>query len=227
MLVLRTLDDFDSAGARALAAEVGAVEPGLHVAKIHNCCSAVNVSPCCLLTLRTVPSAKCTQRCGVLQRRRERTNSAAAWKYEAGEGLLEMGQIALSALHDFWSFVFQKSLDSGELVEEQVSFVLMSDFLRDVYGRGKDRGPLVAHANSLADWWAMERDNIYLQNLGLKRDELPDSIVLPLVFHEDAVPNWGGHSGQFLQLVSSVQLLCIERIFYGFKNSNKTKSTLQ
>ena len=173
---------------------------GCMLLKFINCCSAVNVSPpCLLLTLGTLPSAKRTHCYRVLQRRCERTNSAAAWNYEAGEGLLEMGQIALSARPYTTSVPLysNKSLDSGELVEEQMSFVLMSDFLHDVYSRGKDRGPLVAHANSLADWWAMETDNIYLQNLGLTRDELRDSIVLPLVFHEDAVPNWGDTTATF------------------------------
>ena len=84
-----------------------------------------------------------------------------------------------------------------QVVLEKVSVLLMSDMLNYVFTLGKELGILLAHPDSLRSWWENEHDNIYLQELGLSKSELIEQHYIPLVFHEDGVPNWHDSTAAF------------------------------
>ena len=103
---------------------------------------------------------------------------------------------------DFWRWVklpldaysvelplYSRDSIHKQVVLETVSLVLMSDMLNYIYSLNKEMGILLSHPDSLRSWWENEHDGVYLRDLGFSKSELISQHVLPLVFHEDGVPN--------------------------------------
>ena len=76
------------------------------------------------------------------------------------------------------------------MVHEAANVVLMSDVLRQMFLRGI-QGQCLCNLNvSLQEWWRREDDEHFLAFFRDHHDQLPWDKTFPLVFHEDAVPNY-------------------------------------